>query len=125
MSWTNEEGVRFQPPMLGAGAFAGIHDPDWVSNQTDTDGVTFGAELARIGYAGSDWHSPTDVDSYFELHIEQGPVLEEEGLHVGIVTGGFTSFGAEVEFRGENAHAGTTLPQGRPGWRRRADHEGQ
>lgn len=106
--WTNEEGVRFQPPMLGAGAFAGVHDVNWALGQTDQDGVVFGAELARIGYVGFERRDPTDVDSYFELHIEQGPVLEEEGLQVGIVTGGFTSFGAEVEFRGENAHAGPT-----------------
>lgn len=108
VSWTNEEGVRFQPPMLGAGAFAGIHDADWVLGQTDQDGATFGAELERIGYAGSQRRDASGIDSYFELHIEQGPVLEEEGLHVGIVTGGFTSFGAEIRFRGENAHAGPT-----------------
>lgn len=108
VSWTNEEGVRFQPPMLGAGAFAGIHDPAWVLDQADPDGVAFGAELNRIGYSGSERRDPGDIDAYFELHIEQGPILEEEGLHVGIVTGGFTSFGAEVEFLGENAHAGPT-----------------
>ncbi|RWJ32002.1 Zn-dependent hydrolase [Mesorhizobium sp.] len=113
VSWTNEEGVRFQPPMLGAGAFAGIHEAAWVLGQTDPDGIRFGAELERIGYAGSERRDSADIDAYFELHIEQGPVLEEEGLHVGIVTGGFTSLGAEVEFRGENAHAGPTLMRDR------------
>lgn len=108
VSWTNEEGVRFQPPMLGAGVFAGIHDSTWVLSQTDQDGAEFGSELRRIGYAGSERHDPRDIDAYFELHIEQGPVLEEEGLQVGIVTGGFTSLGAEIEFHGENAHAGPT-----------------
>lgn len=106
--WTNEEGVRFQPPMMGAGAFAGAHDVDWVLAQTDEDGAVFGQELERIGYAGKEDRDNTDIDAYFELHIEQGPILEEEGVHVGIVTGGFTSFGAEFELRGENAHSGPT-----------------
>jgi beta-ureidopropionase / N-carbamoyl-L-amino-acid hydrolase len=111
--WTNEEGVRFQPPMLGSGVFARIHQLDWALAQTDPDGLAFGTELARIGYKGSFLRQPTDIDAYFELHIEQGPVLEEEGLQIGIVTGSFTSFGAEVEFRGENAHAGPTPMQDR------------
>jgi beta-ureidopropionase / N-carbamoyl-L-amino-acid hydrolase len=106
--WTNEEGVRFQPPMMGAGAFAGVHTVDWVLAQRDDAGVMFGAELERIGYAGEHDRVRSDVDSYFELHIEQGPILDEEGVHVGIVTGGFTSFGAEIRFRGENAHSGAT-----------------
>ena len=106
--WTNEEGVRFQPPMLGAGAFARVHEMPWVLGQKDGDGITFGSELARIGYAGTEERDPADIDAYFELHIEQGPILEEEGLHVGIVTGGYTSFGGEIEIRGENAHAGPT-----------------
>lgn len=106
--WTNEEGVRFQPPMMGAGAFAGIHGVDWVLNQRSDDGARFGEELERIGYAGTDDRDRDDVDSYFELHIEQGPILEEEGIDVGIVTGGFTSFGAEYQFTGENAHSGPT-----------------
>jgi beta-ureidopropionase / N-carbamoyl-L-amino-acid hydrolase len=106
--WTNEEGVRFQPPMMGAGAFAGIHDVDWVLAQLDDGGSLFGTELARIGYAGDRDRDRTDIDSYFELHIEQGPILEEEGVHVGIVTGGFSSFGAEIRFIGENAHSGST-----------------
>ena len=112
-SWTNEEGVRFQPPMLGAGAFAGIHDRAWVLSQTDPDGVAFGTELERIGYAGPEPHDPGDIDAYFELHIEQGPVLEEEGLQVGIVTGGFTSPGAQGGVYGENAHAGPTFMRDR------------
>lgn len=106
--WTNEEGVRFQPPMMGAGAFAGIHDVEFVLTQLAEDGAVFGEELTRIGYAGATLRDPGDIDSYFELHIEQGPVLYEEGVSVGIVTGGFTSFGAQVQFHGENAHSGPT-----------------
>ncbi len=106
--WTNEEGVRFQPPLMGAGFFAGVHDADFVLSQVDKDGVSFKSELKRIGYAGTESSDRPDIDSYFELHIEQGPVLFEEGLSVGIVTGGFTSYGAQVRFHGENAHSGAT-----------------
>lgn len=105
--WTNEEGVRFQPPMMGAGAFAGVHDIDWILGQIDDAGNVFEDELVRIGYAGKRDHDRADIDSYFELHIEQGPILEQEGINVGIVTGGFTSFGAEVCFTGENGHSGS------------------
>jgi len=106
VNWTNEEGVRFQPPMMGSGAFALVHEDNWLLEQTDDEGVALGEELCRLGYAGSDTVSHTDYDSYFELHIEQGPVLDEEGIHVGIVTGGFTSYGAHVSIEGENAHSG-------------------
>lgn len=106
--WTNEEGVRFQPPMMGAGAFAGIHDINWVLDQVSEDGDQFGEELNRIGYAGKESRDPSGLDSYFELHIEQGPILDQEGLHIGIVTGGFTSFGAQVQIKGEHAHSGPT-----------------
>jgi len=106
--WTNEEGVRFQPPMMGAGAFCGVHEQDWVLDQTDGEGHRFGAELTRIGYAGTDDVNVKNINSYFELHIEQGPILDEEGIHVGIVTGGFTSFGASIIAKGENAHSGPT-----------------
>ncbi len=108
VNWTNEEGVRFQPPMMGAGAFCGIHDTDWVLSQEDENGCVFGEELQRIGYAGARTVDLTNIDSYFELHIEQGPILDDEGIHVGIVTGGYTSFGAEVLIKGENAHSGPT-----------------
>lgn len=106
--WTNEEGVRFQPPMMGAGVFAGIHDIGWILDQRDDAGARFGDELGRIGYAGPGDRDRAHVESYFELHIEQGPILDEEGVRVGIVTGGFTSFGAEIGFAGENAHSGAT-----------------
>jgi N-carbamoyl-L-amino-acid hydrolase len=106
--WTNEEGVRFQPPMMGAGVFAGVHDLNWVLSQTDDAGLTFGDEVARIGYAGSVQRDAADIDAYFELHIEQGPILDAQKVPVGIVTGGFTSFGAELEIAGENAHSGPT-----------------
>lgn len=108
VSWTNEEGVRFQPPMMGSGAFAGTHDVAWVHAQTDGDDAAFASELKRIGYLGPHLPSPEQYDSYFELHIEQGEVLDAEGLHVGIVTGGYKSFGMELRIAGENAHSGPT-----------------
>ncbi|MFZ5672566.1 MAG: Zn-dependent hydrolase [Pseudomonadota bacterium] len=108
VSWTNEEGVRFQPPMMGSGAFAGLHDAGWIHDQHDSGGKTFAAELERIGYLGEDSVRPEDYDSYFELHIEQDDVLDAEGLHAGIVTGGFKSFGLELRVTGENAHSGPT-----------------
>lgn len=89
VSWTNNEGVRFRPPMLGSGAFAGVFDVAWVHARRDRGGATFGAELKRIGYLGAARPEPRLYDSYFELHIEQGDVLDAEGLHVGIVTRGF------------------------------------
>ncbi|WP_037313913.1 Zn-dependent hydrolase [Ruegeria halocynthiae] len=107
--WTNEEGVRFHPPMMGAATFVGALEVEQALTQTDADGAVFGQELERIGYAGTGSRTPADIAAYFELHIEQGPVLDEEGIHVGIVTGGFTSFGARLEIKGENAHAGPTL----------------
>ena len=106
--WTNEEGARFQPPMMGSGVFCGIHDTDWVLSQADENECIFREELKRIGYAGSAARDFKNIDSYFELHIEQGPVLDQEGVHVGLVTGGFTSFGAEILIKGENAHSGPT-----------------
>lgn len=108
VSWTNEEGVRFQPPMMGSGAFAGLHDAAWIHGQRDGGEATFVAELERIGYLGKDLVRPEDYDSYFELHIEQDEVLDAEGLHAGIVTGGFKSFGLELRVTGENAHSGPT-----------------
>jgi N-carbamoyl-L-amino-acid hydrolase len=106
--WTNEEGVRFQPPMMGSGAFCGVHETDWVREQSDADEIRFGDELARIGYDGDHRQTLEDIDAYFELHIEQGPILDEEGIHLGIVTGGYTSFGAQIAITGENAHSGPT-----------------
>lgn len=106
--WTNEEGARFQPPMMCSGAFAGVHDVDWVLACKDDDGRVFGEELERIGYAGSAPVGGRELDSYFELHIEQGPELEARGIELGVVTGGYSTRGMVVEIHGENAHSGPT-----------------
>jgi N-carbamoyl-L-amino-acid hydrolase len=108
VSWTNEEGARYPPPMMGSGAFVGIHDKEWVYNQTDSEKLKFIDELKKIGFQGSDNISKDEFDSYFELHIEQGSVLEDEGKFVGIVTKGYSAEGRRVSFTGETSHSGTT-----------------
>lgn len=105
-SWTNEEGARFAPPMIASGAFAGVYDVDWVLARKDDDGKVLGDELARIGYAGEASVGGRPVDAYFELHIEQGPILDEQAVDVGIVTQGYAVRGYIVEVRGETAHTG-------------------
>jgi beta-ureidopropionase / N-carbamoyl-L-amino-acid hydrolase len=110
--WTNEEGTRFTPVMMGSGAWAGIYDVDFIHAQRDADGFTVGAELARIGYAGD---APmggiaggSGFDAYFEAHIEQGPILEARNLPIGIVTGALGQNWYDVLIEGMDAHAGPT-----------------
>ncbi|HEX9842080.1 MAG TPA: hydantoinase/carbamoylase family amidase, partial [bacterium] len=106
--WTNEEGSRFQPAMIGSGVFSGAFSLDYAYAQRDTGGRTLGAELTRIGFQGDAPCAPRPMHAYIEAHIEQGPVLEAEDRVVGVVTGiqGIKWFHCRV--RGLNAHAGTT-----------------
>ena len=106
VNWTNEEGARFSPPMTCSGAFAGIYNRDWVLARRADDGPTLGEELKRIGYAGDAPVGGLIPHAYFELHIEQGPILDAEGIDVGIVTHAYASHGFRVQFHGETAHAG-------------------
>ena len=109
VNWTNEEGSRYQPAMQGSGIWAGVHDLETEYDQTDEDGNRFEDELERIGYKGDVPAEPTEeYEAYLELHIEQGPYLEEGGHDVGVVTGvvGFT-WGA-ITFYGEADHTGPT-----------------
>jgi len=106
--WTNEEGARFTPAMVASGAFAGVFDVDWVLALRDDDGKEFGAELERIGYKGKTAVGGRSIDAYFELHIEQGPILDREAVPVGIVVGGYATRGLHVDVHGETAHAGPT-----------------
>jgi len=108
VNWSNEEGARFNPPMLASAVFAGLRDLDWAYARTDNDGVTYGQALEEIGYKGETPMGGRPIAAYFELHIEQGPVLEAEGLTVGLVTGGYATRGLRVEVRGETAHSGPT-----------------
>jgi N-carbamoyl-L-amino-acid hydrolase len=106
--WTNEEGSRFVPPMTGSGVFAGAYDLDFGHSRADLDGVTLGKELGRIGYLGKETCGQKVIGSYFELHIEQGPILETEGRTIGIVTGAQGLNCYNVRVLGMESHAGTT-----------------
>lgn len=106
VNWTNEEGTRFSPPMTASGCFVGAYSPDWVRARPSDDGPSFGEELERIGYRGTTPCGPRDIDAYFELHIEQGPILDAEKMQVGVVTHGFPSHGMLARFSGETAHTG-------------------
>ncbi len=108
VNWTNEEGARFYPPMMSSLAFSGQATVDWANDRMDKDGHRFGDELKRIGYAGAAPVGDRKPDSYFELHIEQGPKLDAAGIKVGIVTGGFPTRGMRIEITGETAHVGPT-----------------
>lgn len=108
VDWTNEEGARFEPPMIGSAIFTGQKALDFAHARTDKDGVTLGAALESIGFKGRDRLSPDRFDSLFELHIEQGPKLDEAKVQLGIVTGAFSVRGIIVEVRGEVGHVGPT-----------------
>lgn len=104
VNWTNEEGVRFKPGLTGSAGFAGYLDHAQV---TGAEGVDFFGELARIGYAGKPLEA-FDALAYYELHIEQGPVLERLGAAVGVVDGIQGVRWYEIQLDGRDAHAGTT-----------------
>ncbi len=105
--WTNEEGSRFSPPMIGSGVFAGVFDLAYGLDRPDQAGTTtIGAELTRLGWRGKGTGRP--VAAYFEAHIEQGPVLEASGCQIGVVTGAQGQRWYEVTVTGVEAHAGPT-----------------
>lgn len=108
VAWSNEEGVRFQPDMLGSGVFAGVFDLDYAYGLEDDEGKTFGEELERIGYRGDAPCEPRDLHCYFELHVEQGPYLDEGDLSVGVVEGVYGFSWIDAAFAGKADHAGPT-----------------
>jgi N-carbamoyl-L-amino-acid hydrolase len=108
VNWTNEEGARFAPPMAASCVFAGIQPIEWLHDLLDDDGIRFGDELERIGYLGDVPVGGRYLDSYFELHIEQDALMEDEEKSVGVVTGGYASHALTCVFRGECAHTGPT-----------------
>jgi N-carbamoyl-L-amino-acid hydrolase len=107
VAWTNEEGTRFAPSMMGSMAFAGLLPLEAVLGSRDVQGLAFGDELARIGYRGEGLGGQP-VGAYFEAHIEQGPVLEETGHTIGVVTGGQGQCWYDLVLDGQAAHAGST-----------------
>ncbi|WP_424004936.1 Zn-dependent hydrolase (plasmid) [Haloarcula salina] len=108
VAWSNEEGVRFQPDMLGSGVYCDVFDIDYAYAREDKDGKRFGEELERIGYRGDVPCEADDLHCYFELHVEQGPFLEQQGLPVAAVEGVFGFAWLNVTFEGQANHAGPT-----------------
>ena len=107
VDWTNEEGARFAPGVVGSNLFAGGTMLENVLASRDRAGIVFGDELARIGYAGEVPLGQRPVDTYFELHIEQGPRLEAAGVTIGAVTHTSYQGGGLIEIQGENGHSQT------------------
>ena len=109
-NWTNEEGTRFAPAMLASGVFAGMHDQQWAEDKTDAEGKRFGDELERIGWRGDEAVGARKdaMRAFFELHIEQGPILEAEGKEIGVVTHGQGLWWLQVTLTGKDAHTGST-----------------
>lgn len=109
-NWTNEEGTRFAPAMLASGVFAGVHTQDWAEDKTDAEGKRFGDELDRIGWRGEEAVGARrdKMHAFFELHIEQGPILEAEAKDIGVVTHGQGLSWTQVTVHGKDAHTGST-----------------
>ncbi|MGB7263796.1 MAG: Zn-dependent hydrolase [Albidovulum sp.] len=107
-NWTNEEGTRYAPAMLASGVFAGVLEEDWAKDRTDAEGLRFGDELKRIGWEGDEPVGARKMHAMFELHIEQGPILEAEGREIGVVTHGQGLWWLEVTLTGRDAHTGST-----------------
>ena len=108
VSWTNEEGARFTPAMLGSAVFTGVTPLAEALAKQDAQGTTLADALAQSGYRGTRAVRGRAIDSYFEAHIEQGPVLEANGTAIGVVTGGQAIRWLDVTVTGVAAHAGTT-----------------
>jgi N-carbamoyl-L-amino-acid hydrolase len=106
--WTNEEGSRFAPAMIGSGVFAGVFPLEYGLSRTDREGVTIGEALRTIGYGGGAQVGGYPVHAAYELHIEQGAILERSGHTIGVVTAGQGQRWYEVTLTGVDAHAGTT-----------------
>ncbi|SEW26838.1 N-carbamoyl-L-amino-acid hydrolase [Aliiroseovarius sediminilitoris] len=107
-NWTNEEGTRFAPAMLASGVFAGKHTQDWAYAREDAEGKKFGDELKRIGWVGDEEVGARKMHAMFELHIEQGPILEAEGKDIGVVTHGQGLRWIECTVTGKESHTGST-----------------
>jgi len=108
VNFTNEEGSRFAPAMVSSGVFAGAFDLDFAYSREDADGLKLGDELKRIGYNGPDAVGGRPVHAFFEVHIEQGPILEEAGTDIGVVTHANGQRWYEITMTGVESHAGPT-----------------
>ncbi|KAB2882995.1 MAG: Zn-dependent hydrolase [Albidovulum sp.] len=108
VNWTNEEGTRFAPAMLASGVFAGVIDQGYAYDRRDAKGLRFGDELERIGWKGTETVGARKIHALFELHIEQGPILEAEGKQIGVVTHGQGLRWIECTVTGKGQHTGST-----------------
>ena len=108
VNWTNEEGARFAPAMLASGVYAGVYTADYARGRRDARGVTFSEALDAIGYRGPEPVGARKLGALFELHIEQGPILEAEDTPIGVVTGGQGARWYDCTFRGGTGHTGAT-----------------
>jgi N-carbamoyl-L-amino-acid hydrolase len=113
VNWTDEEGSRFGKSLMGSGVWAGVYDQADTEALADLEGRTVGASLDAIGYRGAEPARAFPADAYFELHIEQGPILEREQTQIGIVTGGQAQVWYDAVATGQDSHAGTTPPSTR------------
>jgi beta-ureidopropionase / N-carbamoyl-L-amino-acid hydrolase len=113
VNWTNEEGSRFAPALTASGVFARVFERDWAHGRDDRSGIRFGDALEAIGYRGTDRCGARKFSAHFELHIEQGPVLEREAKDIGVVTGVQGTRWFECTLTGAEAHTGSTPMQGR------------
>ena len=113
VNWTDEEGSRFGKSLMGSGVWAGVYDQAETEALADLEGHTVGASLDAIGYRGPAPARPFPADAYFELHIEQGPILEREQRQIGVVTGAQAQVWYDAVAIGQDSHAGTTPPSTR------------
>ena len=111
--WTNEEGSRFAPAMISSGVYADVFDVAYAHSRTDSGGKTLGEELVRIGYDGDTPCGDHELGAFFEVHIEQGPILEQEQCPIGVVIGGQGQRWYDVRVDGQDAHSGSTPMPGR------------
>ncbi|GGG70792.1 Zn-dependent hydrolase [Salipiger pallidus] len=108
VNWANEEGARFAPAMMASGVFAGEIPLEYAYGRKDLEGKTYGAELERIGWKGDEEVGSRKMHAYYELHIEQGPILEAEGKDIGVVTHCQGLWWLEFTLTGREAHTGST-----------------
>ena len=113
VAWTNEEGTRFAPAMMCSGVWANALDIDWIYDRTDINGLRFEDELIRIGYKGKTRAKKSDVHAYYEYHIEQGPVLEKQGITIGAPKGIVCLHWYDIYLEGEANQVGPTPMEGR------------
>ena len=107
-NWTNEEGTRFAPAMLASGVFAGVHAQDWAYDRKDKEASASATSWSASAGRATRRSAPRKMQAFFELHIEQGPILEDEGIDIGVVTHGQGLKWLQVTLTGREAHTGST-----------------